>query len=148
MGCPPMMGNSHFHRGYSIRPKKSKLLINHGIISRPLQPREADAYGPHDPVDPHDDVRSAGDAVVNFGADHSTADARSCGRSGSVAPVTCGFAPAKRAPSPPRPIDAIQAPEYRPALRVGSAPKCRMLMLPVFPWRLGTPDEDVIGVST
>jgi insertion element IS1 protein InsB len=29
-----MMGNSHFHRGYSIRPQKSKLLINHGIISK------------------------------------------------------------------------------------------------------------------
>jgi hypothetical protein len=28
-----MMVDLHFHRGYSIRPKKSKLLISYGIIS-------------------------------------------------------------------------------------------------------------------
>jgi hypothetical protein len=28
-----MMGNLHFHRGYSLRPQKSKPLINYGIIS-------------------------------------------------------------------------------------------------------------------
>ena len=30
-----MSGNEHFHRGYSLRPHKSKSLINHGIISQP-----------------------------------------------------------------------------------------------------------------
>jgi hypothetical protein len=30
-----MSGNEHFHRGYSLRPHKSKSLINHGIISNP-----------------------------------------------------------------------------------------------------------------
>src|SRR5438128_2723819 len=34
MGYLPMSGNEHFHRGYSLRPHKSKSLINHGIISR------------------------------------------------------------------------------------------------------------------
>src|SRR6266567_2698726 len=33
MGYLPMSGNEHFHRGYSLRPHKSKSLINHGIIS-------------------------------------------------------------------------------------------------------------------
>src|SRR2546426_9342656 len=33
MGCPPMIGDSHFHRGYSLRSQKSKPLGNHGIIS-------------------------------------------------------------------------------------------------------------------
>ncbi len=33
MGYPPMIGDSHFHRGYFIRPQKSKSLINYGIIS-------------------------------------------------------------------------------------------------------------------
>src|SRR3989442_16033907 len=32
MGYLPMSGNEHFHRGYSLRPHKSKSLINHGII--------------------------------------------------------------------------------------------------------------------
>ena len=35
-----MMGSLHFHRGYSIRPKKSKLLINHGIISEGIAPED------------------------------------------------------------------------------------------------------------
>src|SRR5438128_11206964 len=35
MGYLPMSGNEHFHRGYSLRPHKSKSLINHGIISIP-----------------------------------------------------------------------------------------------------------------
>src|SRR5262245_30773495 len=47
------------------------------------------------------------------------------------------------APVPPRRIDAIQAPEYRPALRVGSAPIGPMIIPPVFPWRQGTADRDV-----
>src|SRR6266704_2358185 len=36
MGYLPMSGNEHFHRGYSLRPHKSKSLINHGIISSEL----------------------------------------------------------------------------------------------------------------
>src|SRR6266540_153953 len=36
MGYLPMSGNEHFHRGYSLRPHKSKSLINHGIISKGL----------------------------------------------------------------------------------------------------------------
>src|SRR6266581_5279031 len=39
MGYLPMSGNEHFHRGYSLRPHKSKSLINHGIISLPLTVR-------------------------------------------------------------------------------------------------------------
>jgi hypothetical protein len=35
MGYLPMSGNEHFHRGYSLRPHKSKSLINHGIIRTP-----------------------------------------------------------------------------------------------------------------
>src|SRR5678815_5700287 len=44
-----------------------------------------------------------------------------------------------------RSIAAIQAPEYRPALRVGSAPRGRMIMPLVCPWRQGTADR---GVTT
>src|SRR2546422_8580868 len=33
-GIPSMSGNEHFHRGYSLRPHKSKSLINHGIIRK------------------------------------------------------------------------------------------------------------------
>src|SRR6266436_7902964 len=32
MGYPPMIGNEHFHRGYSLMPQKSKSLISYGII--------------------------------------------------------------------------------------------------------------------
>jgi len=32
MGCPLMMVDLHFHRGYSLRPQKLNLLINLGII--------------------------------------------------------------------------------------------------------------------
>src|SRR5438876_1062558 len=35
MGCPPMIGDLHFHRGYSIRLQESKPLKNNGIISCP-----------------------------------------------------------------------------------------------------------------
>src|SRR5215468_1261998 len=31
-GCPPMIESLHFHRGYSLRLRKSKLLISYGII--------------------------------------------------------------------------------------------------------------------
>jgi hypothetical protein len=53
-------------------------------------------------------------------------------RSGSVAPATCGFAPTKLAPLPPRPMDAAQSPEYRSALPVGFALQYWVLMLRVF----------------
>src|SRR5438093_8079274 len=33
MGCPPMIGDLHFHRGYSLRLQESKPLKNNGIIS-------------------------------------------------------------------------------------------------------------------
>src|SRR5437870_5533623 len=33
MGCPPMIGDLHFHRGYSLRLQESKPLKNDGIIS-------------------------------------------------------------------------------------------------------------------
>src|SRR5881296_2957101 len=35
MGCPPMIGDLHFHRGYSLRLQESKPLKNNGIISTP-----------------------------------------------------------------------------------------------------------------
>jgi hypothetical protein len=34
MGCPPMIGDLHFHRGYSLRHQESKPLKNNGIISQ------------------------------------------------------------------------------------------------------------------
>src|SRR5207249_10849771 len=34
MGYPPMIGNEHFHRGYSLMPQKSKSLISYGIIRK------------------------------------------------------------------------------------------------------------------
>ena len=34
MGCPPMIGDLHFHRGYSLRLQESKPLKNNGIISK------------------------------------------------------------------------------------------------------------------
>src|SRR5437762_2130331 len=34
MGCPPMIGDLHFHRGYSLRLQESKPLKNNGIISQ------------------------------------------------------------------------------------------------------------------
>jgi hypothetical protein len=33
MGCPPMIGDLHFHRRYSLRLQESKPLKNNGIIS-------------------------------------------------------------------------------------------------------------------
>src|SRR6266849_5297177 len=33
MGYPSLVGDSHFHRGYSLRLQKSKPLISYGIIS-------------------------------------------------------------------------------------------------------------------
>src|SRR6266446_2602374 len=36
MGYPPMIGNEHFHRGYSLMPQKSKSLISYGIIRQAL----------------------------------------------------------------------------------------------------------------
>src|SRR5881296_4272680 len=41
MGCPPMIGDLHFHRGYSLRLQESKPLKNNGIIS---DRRPEDAY--------------------------------------------------------------------------------------------------------
>jgi hypothetical protein len=112
---------------------------------RPLQLGAAYAYGPHAPVGLHDGVHCAVDAVVDFGAGRSTADARSCAKSASVALVTYRFAPAKLARSLPRPTDAIRVSKYRPALLAGYAPKCRVLRLPVFPWRQGTLDGNMIA---
>jgi hypothetical protein len=34
MGCPPMIGDLHFHRGYSLRLQESKPLKNNGIIRK------------------------------------------------------------------------------------------------------------------
>src|SRR5207253_4781163 len=37
MGCPPMIGDLHFHRGYSLRLQESKPLKNNGIISQAVR---------------------------------------------------------------------------------------------------------------
>src|SRR6266436_8572778 len=34
MGCPPMIGDLHFHRRYSLRLQESKPLKNNGIIRK------------------------------------------------------------------------------------------------------------------
>src|SRR5712692_12091591 len=47
MGYLPMSGNEHVHRGYSLRPHKSKSLINHGIISYEPSRLEASRLNPH-----------------------------------------------------------------------------------------------------
>src|SRR5262249_39233482 len=110
---------------------------------RLLPPGGECEYDPDGPVDPHDGAAPGGAVGVGFGAGRSTADVRSCGSSGAAAPVTRGFVPVMFAPMPPRPIAAIQAPEYRPALRVGSAPRGRVIMPLVCPWRQGTTGRDV-----
>src|SRR2546425_11051 len=51
MGCPPMIGDLHFHRGYSLRLQESKPLKNNGIISQEcalekgLAPSNSDTVG-------------------------------------------------------------------------------------------------------
>src|SRR6478672_2540667 len=44
MGCPPMIGDLHFHRGYSLRLQESKPLKNNGIISNAIAHRDYSAY--------------------------------------------------------------------------------------------------------
>src|SRR5256714_6164377 len=55
MGCPPMIGDLHFHRGYSLRLQESKPLKNNGIIShhpRPTRGRTMKFTRRHD-LTPH-----------------------------------------------------------------------------------------------
>jgi hypothetical protein len=110
---------------------------------RRLPPGAEREDDPDGPVAPHDGAAPGGAGGVGFVAGHSTAAVRSCGSSGAAAPVTRGCVPVMFAPVPPRPITAIQAPEYRPALRVGSAPRGRMIVPLVCPWRQGTAAGDV-----
>src|SRR6266566_3485589 len=45
MGCPPMIGDLHFHRGYSLRLQESKPLKNNGIIRYEGNGNTGDARG-------------------------------------------------------------------------------------------------------
>src|SRR4029453_928582 len=131
----PIEAHGSRYTGRASEPRPHRLLPPGGECE----------YAPDGPVDPHDGAAPGGAVVVGFAAGRSTADVRSCGGAGAAAPVTRGFFSVMFSPLPPRAIAAIQAPEYRPALRVGSAPRGRMIMPLVCPWRQGTADR---GVTT
>src|SRR5207247_10010881 len=111
-------------------------------LSRPphrLRPQAPGCgYGQDGPVDHHDGVDSEDGVVARFGAGRLMGGVRSSARSGSAVLAT----PASCLLKSPH---ALRVPEYRLALRVGSAPTPRVIMQAVFPWRQGTPRGDMIA---